>query len=119
MKLRHLLLLIAFVAISVVSCQKQETTKTPESVAIITKPDAKGETAAAGTRAVTIAATSNWSAVSSQPGWLSVSPDSGTKGMQEVILTFKENASGEVRTGTVTFTSGTYSESFTLTQNAQ
>ena len=118
MKLRHLLLLVAFVAISVVSCQKQETTQTPESVALITKPDAKGEPAQAGTRAVTIAATSNWSAVS-DASWITVTPDSGSKGMQEVILTFSENTTGAVRVGNVKFTSGTYSETFILTQKAQ
>ena len=118
MKLRHLLLLRVFIAISVVSCQKQETTTSPESVALITKPDSKGEPAQAGTRAVTIAATSNWSAVSNAD-WITVSPDSGSKGIQEVILTFTENTTGAVRTGAVTFTAGTYSETFNLKQNAQ
>jgi hypothetical protein len=37
--------------------------------------------------------------------------------MQEVILSFQENTSTEARTGVVTFTSGTYSETFTLVQN--
>jgi hypothetical protein len=36
--------------------------------------------------------------------------------MQEVILSFEENP-GEERTGVVTFTAGTYSETFTLVQN--
>lgn len=116
MKLKHLLLLMAFFAITVVSCQKQETPQTPESVAIITQPDAKGEPTTAGTRSVTIAATSDWSAVSND-AWITVSPASGPKGMQEVILSFEENTTGQKRTGSVTFTSGAHSETFLLTQN--
>jgi hypothetical protein len=116
MKLKHLLLLMAFFALAAVSCQKQEAQPTPESVAIITQPDAKGEPAAAGTRPVTIAATSDWSAVSND-AWITVSPASGPKGMQEVILSFEENTTGAKRTGSVTFTSGKHSETFLLTQN--
>ena len=116
MKLRLFLALMAVLAITFVSCQKQETSTSPESVALITKPDAKGETAEAGARPVTIAATSNWSAVS-DVDWITVSPASGPKGLQEVILTYTENTTGAKRVGSVTFTSGTYSETFKLTQN--
>ena len=116
MKLRLFLSLVALLAIVGVSCQKQETPKTPESVALVTVPDSKGEPAEGGTRAVTIAATSDWSAVSND-AWITVNPTSGPKGMQEVILSFGENATGAKRTGSVTFTSGTYSETFVLTQN--
>ena len=116
MKLRLFLSLVALLAITGVSCQKQETPQTPESVALVTKPDSKGEAAAAGTRAVTIAATSDWTAVSNNE-WITVNPASGPKGMQEVILSFQENTTGAKRTGSVTFTAGTYSETFVLTQN--
>lgn len=116
MKPKHLLLLIAFAIIAAISCQKQEVSQTPESVAIITQPDAKGEAVQAGTRAVTIAATSDWTAVSNDE-WITVNPTSGPKGMQEVILSFQENTTGAKRTGSVTFTAGTYSETFVLTQN--
>jgi hypothetical protein len=98
------------------ACQKQEAPETPESVAVITQPQPKGESAEAGKRAVTIAATAAWTATSNS-AWLTVSPASGEKGMQEVILSFQENTSTEARTGVVTFTSGTYSETFTLVQN--
>lgn len=116
MKPKILLRITAFLAIGFSACQKQETTTTPESVAVITQPQPKGESAAAGTRAVTIAATSAWTA-SSNSTWLTVSPASGERGMQEVILTFQENILSEERTGVVTFTAGTYSETFTLVQN--
>ena len=116
MKTKIMLLVVALLTISVVSCQKQETSQSPESVAVITKPQAAGEGAEEGARPVTIAATSNWSAVS-DCDWLTVSPASGEKGMQEVILSFSANTTGAPRTGKVTFTSGKYSETFTLVQN--
>lgn len=116
MKPKHSLLLIAFAIIAAISCQKQDVSQSPESVAVITQPDAKGEASQAGTRAVTIAATTDWSAVSNAD-WITVSPSSGPKGMQEVILSFTENTTGAKRTGSVTFTSGTYSETYLLTQN--
>ncbi len=117
MKQKIALLIIAILSVALFSsCQKQEVKTTPESVALITKPDVKGETAEAGTRAVTIAATANWSAVS-DADWLTVNPASGPKGMQEVVLSFTENTTGAKRTGSVTFTSGKYSETFVLTQN--
>ena len=116
MKPKHLLLLMAFAIIAAISCQKQEVSQAPESVAIVTQPDPKGETVQAGTRAVTIAATADWSAIS-DADWITVNPSSGPKGMHEVVLTFTENTTGAKRTGSVTFTSGTYSETYTLTQN--
>jgi hypothetical protein len=65
---------------------------------------------------VTIAATSDWTAVSND-AWITVSPSSGGVGIQEVVLSFQENNTGAVRKGSVTFTAGSYSESYTLTQN--
>lgn len=117
MKPKILWLIAAFIAISVSACQKQETSQTPESVVVMTKPDAsKNESGQAGIRAVTIAATSDWSAVSDDT-WITVSPASGGVGIQEVVLSFSENNTGAVRKGSVTFTAGSYSESYVLTQN--
>lgn len=108
---------MAIAAVAFTSCQKERTTQTPESVTVITQPISGGEEAAAGTRAVTIAATCDWKAVSNH-SWITVSPDSGKVGVQEVILTYEAN-DGELRTGSVTFTAGTYSETFKLTQKAK
>lgn len=118
MKTKILLLIVTLCTICIASCQKQEVKTSPESVAVITKPQAAGETAAAGTRPVTIAATCSWSAVSDSD-WLTVSPGAGEKGMQEVILTFTANTSSSNRTGKVTFTAGSYSETFTLVQKGE
>jgi hypothetical protein len=119
MKQKIVLLIIALMSVAFLSsCQKQDVKTSPESVAVITKPQPAGETSAEGIRPVTIAATSSWSAVSDSD-WLTVSPASGEKGMQEVILSFSANTTGASRTGKVTFTAGSYSETFTLVQKGE
>ena len=119
MKQKIVLLIVALISVALFSsCQKQEVETSPECVAVITKPQATGETAAAGTRPVTIAATCNWSA-QSDSNWLTVSPAEGEKGMQEVLLTFSANTTGAPRTGKVTFTAGSHSETFTLVQKGE
>jgi hypothetical protein len=90
MKQKIVLLIIALMSVAFLSsCQKQDVKTSPESVAVITKPQPAGETSAEGIRPVTIAATCSWSAVSDSD-WLTVSPASGEKGMQEVILSFRQ-----------------------------
>ena len=116
MKSKILILIATLFAICFSSCQKQEESQTPESVAVITVPDSKPELVMTGTRAVTIMATSNWTAVSNA-SWLTVSPSEGGVGMNEVILHFTENTTGAERKGTVTFTAGNYSEPSVLTQS--
>lgn len=119
MKHKIVLLVIAILSVALFSsCQKQEVETSPESVAVITQPQPAGETAAEGTRPVTIAATCDWSAVSDSD-WLTVSPASGGKGMQEVILSFSANTTGAARTGKVTFTAGPHTETFKLVQKAE
>ena len=107
---------IAVFSLCLGSCQKWEKPSTPESVSILTEPQVNGEYAKGGVRAVTIAATSKWTAVS-DAGWLWVTPSSGDKGIQEVTINFMKNSTGQTRKGTVTFTSGDHSETFTLTQS--
>lgn len=119
MKQKIVLLVVALLSVVLLSsCQKQEVETSPESVAIITTPQPAGETATEGTRPVTIAATCNWSAVSDSD-WVTVSPASGGKGMQEVLLSYSANTTGAARTAKVTFTAGSHSETFTLVQKAE
>ena len=110
-----ILLITAVFALTAASCQKWETPSTPDSVSILTQAVAGGESQLGGTKAVTIAATSDWTAVSDK-GWLYVTPSSGSKGIQEVVIHFNENTTSQSRTGKITFTCGGYSETFTLTQ---
>ncbi len=118
MKQQLLLWVVAFCALGFLSCQKQKNPISPESVALMTQSitdPSKFEPPTAGTRAVTIAATSEWTAVSNVT-WISVSPSSGPRGIHEVILTYEENTTAEVRQGVVVFSSAKNSESYTLNQ---
>ena len=118
MKLYRLLAIVSVMLLAVNSCQKQVPQTVPECVTIITEPLASGESPEGGLRPITIAASSDWTAVSNQ-GWIYVTPSSGGKGIQEVTIHFDPNTSGKRREGSITFTSGTYSESYTLTQKKQ
>ena len=109
------LILAAAFSLIAVSCQKWETPSTPDSVSILTEAVTGGESQSGGSKSVTIAATSDWTAVSDK-GWLYVTPSSGSKGIQEVVIHFSENTTGQSRTGKITFTCGDYSEVFTLVQ---
>ena len=98
------------------SCQKQKQPVTVDSVALYTKPG-DPVSAAAGTKGVTISATCDWT-VTSEADWISVSPSSGSRGINEVILNYTENTGKEPRSGKVVFTAkGGYSETYTLKQN--
>lgn len=115
MKQHFIALVCMLVSVMCVSCQKQETHITPATVTVLTQPQPSGEPATEGYRKVTIAATADWTATS-DVGWLTVSPFSGGKGIQEVTLHFQSNGTNKYRTGTITFKSGGRSETFTLTQ---
>jgi hypothetical protein len=68
----------------------------------------------ATTQAVTVTANSTWTAVSSQPTWLTLSTASGT-GNGNVTVSVTQNT-GIARTGTVVFTSGGVTQTVTVTQ---
>ena len=114
--------LLAFAATMLVAatgCQNNlylhmEDMDTPQSVYVWTTPAPEvGPTA--GTQAVTIYATSDWTAVS-EASWISLDKTEGSKGPNEVLLSYDSNNTGSQRQGIVKFTAGNYSETFTLTQ---
>jgi hypothetical protein len=118
MKRFLMLLAVAALAVGAVSCQKEIKHETPASVALYTHP-AKPEPASAGKRAVTVTATVDGWSVQSKADWITVSLAQGmeyTRGVREVILTFTENTSTSPRSGDVVFSAGSYSETYTLTQ---
>lgn len=115
MKLHRILAIAMVMLLAASACQKQVSPTVPECITIITEPLAAGESSEGGLRPITIAASSDWTAVSDQ-GWLYVTPSSGGKGIQEVTIHFDPNTSGKRREGSIIFTSGTYSESYILTQ---
>ena len=98
------------------SCQKVETPTRPDSVALYTHPG-KPVSYEAGTRGVTISATCDWT-VKSDVSWVTVSPESGSVGIHEVVLSYSENTGTAARSANVVFTAkGGQSETFVLTQN--
>ena len=115
MKLYRIFAIASVMLLAASACQKQVPQTVPESVTIITEPLAAGESAAGGERPIPIAASSDWTSVSNQ-GWIYVTPSSGGKGIQEVTIHFDPNTTGKRRQVCITFTSGTYSETYTLTQ---
>jgi len=94
-------------------CQKQRLAATPQSVYVWTKPVI--QTAAEGTRCITIFATGDWTA-SSDADWVVPYPTSGERGSKEIFLEYSANTSESQRTAAITFTCGSYSESYILTQ---
>lgn len=100
-------------------CQKDrhlhmEDYDTPQSVYVWTRPAGAVE-AGAGIQAVTIYATSDWTA-STDADWVSIDPESGSKGPNEVIITYSTNTSGAPRSAVVTFKAGKIVDTFTLSQ---
>lgn len=69
----------------------------------------------AGEKSITVYATRPWTA-SADP-WITVEPASGEQGIHAVHLSFGENPGDEPRRGKVTFRAGTYTDTYTLTQN--
>lgn len=96
-------------------CQPVHTPDTPESVSVRT---VAGEpmTSAEGTHCLTIDATCEWKATP-ECEWITVTPDSGKRGICEVTLSYQANGTGADRSGTVRFTAGSYSETYTLEQS--
>lgn len=114
MKKNYLLLVPVLLCLCLAGC-KDEAEPSPDSVVVSTAP--LTVEAAAGFDSVTIFATCGWTATGD--GWIAIDPASGERGIHAVTLTFGANETGAVRTGSVTFTAGSYSETFTLSQKAE
>ena len=111
--IRFCLALAALACIA--SCQPVQTYETPDSVYVGTQAVSGGVSAAAGEQHITIFATCDWRSTCDSD-WITVSPKKGEVGIHEITLTYTENATGEVRSGSVTFYAGKISDTFTLVQ---
>ena len=114
MKKSLLLILGVAAMLLVVSCQKTRTSTPVQSVSVRTDVSTIVYPASGDTDALTLDATADWTAVS-QSEWLTVSPESGSRGVCEVIVTIAAN-SGEPRTGYLMFTSGKHVEKIEINQ---
>lgn len=114
MKKSLLLILGVAAMLLVVSCQKTRTSTPVQSVSVRTDVSKIVYSASGDTDALTLDATADWTAVS-QSEWLTVSPERGSRGVCEVIVTIAAN-SGEPRTGYLMFTSGKHVEKIEINQ---
>lgn len=104
---------LALCAIAV-GCQKMHDNQTsPESVCIYSAETPA--TAAAGSRTVTVFATCAWTVVSND-SWLTVTPDSGEKGISEITYTWAANTTGAARTGTLSLKAGSFTDTYKVVQ---
>ena len=71
---------------------------------------------AGGGRNLAITRGGSWTADSSDPSWLTVTPSSGTSGTYNLFLSATSNTSGSIRTATVTVTGGGETKTVTTTQ---
>lgn len=113
-----ILALALIVSTSVVSCQKVQSEGPLKDSAWYATAN-QTESAQAGTRRVTVYTTCDWTAVSSNPEWVTVSPTSGSKGIHELTLTYSENTSGSKRTAEISCIAGSYTDVYVITQKAE
>lgn len=112
------LALALIVSASVVSCQKvQDEGPLKDSAWYATANQTMS--AQAGTHRVTVYTTCDWTAVSSAPEWVTVSPTSGAKGVHELTLTYSKNETGEVRSAEISCVAGAYTDVYVITQKAE
>ena len=101
------------------SCDGKEPNTPPAAKESITISPSKNFTLSENGETVrlSIDATADWTSGSSA-GWLTLAPDSGSKGKGEALLTVKANSTYEKRAGTIVFNCGGVIDTVYVTQNA-
>ena len=109
---RILLIVSVLVAACAVSCTKE--TKVEDAVTI--KSDDATVPVEGGVVSIAINSTVAWTAKASD-SWVTISPSSGEAGDATVKASVLKNGTNDSRTATVTFTAGTKSATYTITQS--
>ncbi|MBQ3440330.1 MAG: hypothetical protein IJG35_10170 [Bacteroidales bacterium] len=109
---RILLIASVLVAACAVSCTKE--TKVEDAVTI--KSDDATVPVEGGVVSIAINSTVAWTAKASE-SWVTISPSSGEAGDATVKASVLKNGTNDSRTATVTFTAGTKSATYTITQS--
>lgn len=115
---RIILILALVISASAVSCQKVRD-EGPLKDSSWFATENQTESAQAGTRRITVYTTCGWTATSSNPEWVTVSPTSGNAGVHELTLTYSENTTGAKRTAEISCVAGSYTDVYVITQKAE
>ena len=115
--MKHIKFYVLVLAFALISCQKTDNRDDmPDSAWFAT--DDQTESHEAGKRRITVYTTCPWSATSSDPKWVTVSPASGEPGIIELTLEFKQNTTGAERSAQIDCIAGSYKDTYTITQKA-
>lgn len=87
----------------------------PTNVTISVSPEMLDLSASAGAENITVNSNAEWG-ISSDQNWCKTSPSGGIAGNTVVKVSVEKNSSEQLRTATLTFTSGTFSKQYTVTQ---
>ncbi|MCK9159793.1 MAG: family 16 glycosylhydrolase [Bacteroidaceae bacterium] len=110
-----LLLLLVFPMCSCGNGSGDDMINTDDSgVSIVLTPESLDFTYEKGSQTITVVSSAEWG-VSSDQTWCTLSRTGGTKGSSEIVITVVENT-GNGRTATVKFHSGSVSETVIVTQ---
>ena len=90
----------------------------PGNVSISVSPETLQISASSGTENLKVSASNEWG-ISSNQGWCKVTPSGGVAGNTVVKVSVDGNPSDKTRTATITFTAGTFSQHYTVTQKGQ
>lgn len=113
---RKIALVMIPLLISFNSCGNgNEPEPKPTNVTISVSPETLDLPASAATENISVNSNAEWG-ISSDQGWCKVSPSGGVAGNAVVRVSVERNSSEEPRTATLTFTSGTYSKQYAVTQ---
>jgi len=115
MKKTLFLILLSFLFL-MCCCSSDDATDSATNVQLSVVPAELIFTYAAGSEQLEVTSNAEWG-VSSDQTWCKVSPSGGVSGQATVTVTVEANTTEELRTSTLTFKSGSYSQKYTITQN--
>ncbi|WP_298649270.1 family 16 glycosylhydrolase [uncultured Proteiniphilum sp.] len=87
----------------------------PTNVTISVSPETLNLSASAGSESINVNSNAEWG-ISSDQSWCKTSPSGGVGGNTVIKVSVESNTSEQPRTATLTFTSGTFSKQYTVTQ---
>lgn len=113
---RKMALVMIPLLISFNSCgSNDEPEPKPTNVTISVSPETLNLSASADSESINVNSNAEWG-VSSDQNWCKSSPSGGVAGNTLIKVSVESNPSEQPRTTTLTFTSGTFSKQYTVTQ---